>query len=88
MGAPLELDALPGRVEKVHLAGAPDERRARQVPLAARRGRRHRAPGPDRRRLALRGHRLDGLVLDGSLRRAVRLLADDDLADGRVLLQA
>jgi len=88
VGASFALDALPGRVEKTDLPVASDERRARQVARACGRRRRHGAPGLDRLGLPLRRHGLDLLVLDRASRRAVRLLADDDLADGGVLLQA
>ena len=88
MGAALELDALPGGIEKADLPAASDERRGGQVALAGRRGRRDRAPGCDRRGLSLRRHRLDRLVLDRGAGRAVCLLADDDLPDRGVLLQA
>ena len=83
-----ELHALPGRVEEADLPAAPDERRGRQVSFARGRGRRHGAPGFERYSFPLCRNRLERLVFDRCARGSVRLVADDDLADRRVLLQA
>ena len=86
VGTALELDTLPRCIEQADLAITPDKRRGGEVTLAQGRGRPDCAPCGDRLRLALRRHRLDRLVLDRSARGEVRLCADDDLADRRVLL--
>ena len=54
----LELDALPGRIEKPDLPVAADERSAREIAHAHCRSRRDGTPGGDRSGLPLDRHRL------------------------------
>ena len=88
MRQPLARRQLPERAQDRQLALPADDRGDRQRPLARLRPRLQRDPRADGMLLALRDHRLGGLVLDRVARLAVGLLADDHAVDRRGRLQA